>query len=297
MAEPRCDGSGEIVGQQIEQRGTADIVQRGGQHDRIDALGLERLAQALPQVFDRQRALLEEFFHQRVIALGDHFHQRFVRGLGGLGQILGNLLDLRLAVAVGRVDMRFHRDQVDHPAKRFLRANRQLQRHDVAAEHARDGLQRAIVIRQLAVHPVDGEGARHVIFGRVVPHFFRDHLHARRGVHQDQHRVGRHQGRARIVQKRAVTRRIQEINFYFFRLPGGRPLGVSQARVNRDFPGDFLFVPVGNRVSLGDLSQPGGHPRGEQQRRHQLGFPRVAVTGNPHIAYGLRSVSFHRSTP
>ena len=33
--------------QQIEQRRAADIVQRGGQHDRVDALGLERFAQAL----------------------------------------------------------------------------------------------------------------------------------------------------------------------------------------------------------------------------------------------------------
>ena len=56
---------------------------------------------------------------------------------GGLGQIRGNLLDLGLAVAVGRVDMRLHGDQIDHAAEILLRADRQLQRHDVAAEHAR----------------------------------------------------------------------------------------------------------------------------------------------------------------
>ena len=236
MAVPRCDGIGKHFDQQIEQRGAADIVQRGGQHDRVDALGLKCVAQALSQILDRQRALLEKFLHQRVVALGDHFHQRFVRDLRRLGQIRGNLLDLRLAVAVRRVDVRLHRDQVDDAAKRFLRADRQLQRHDVAAEHARDRFHRAVVIRQLAVHPVDDERARHIVLGRVVPHFFRDHLHARRGVHHDQHGVRRHERRARVVQKRAVARRIQKIDFYFFRLarccclPRGRPLGVGQAR-------------------------------------------------------------------
>ena len=67
--------------------------------------------------------------------------------------------------------------------------------------------------------------------------------------------------------------------------------------MNRDLARDFLFVPVGDGVSFGDLSQPGGHPRGEQQRRHQLGFPRVAVTGNAHIAYGLRCIGFHLLPP
>ena len=112
------------LGQQIEERRAADIVQRGSQHYRVDAFGLECLAQAFAQVFDRQRALLEKFLHQRVIALGDHFHQGFMRDLGRLGQVLGNLLDLGLAVAVRRVDVRFHGDQVDDPAERFLRADR-----------------------------------------------------------------------------------------------------------------------------------------------------------------------------
>ena len=251
----------------------------------------------------RQRAFLEKFLHQRVVALGDHFHERFVCDLGRVRQIRGNLFDPRLAVAVRRVDMRLHGDQVDRAAKRFLRSDGQLQRHDVAAEHACDGFHGAVVIRKLAVHPVEDERARHVVLDRVVPHLFRHHLHARRRVHHDQHGVGGHQGRARVVQKRAVARRVQKIDFYFFslasccELPRGRPLGVGQARMDGDFSGDLFLVPVGDRRTLGDLSQPGGHPRGKQQRRHQLGFPRVAVTGNPHVANGLRCVGFHRSTP
>ena len=40
-------------GQQIEQRRAADIVQGGGQHDRVDALGLKGFAQAFSQILDR----------------------------------------------------------------------------------------------------------------------------------------------------------------------------------------------------------------------------------------------------
>ena len=288
---------GKHIDQEIEQRAAADVVQRRGQHHRIDALGLKSFAQPFHQVLHRQRAFLEEFLHQRVVALGHHLHQRFVRHLGGFGEFRGNLFDFRLAVAVGRVHVRLHGDQVDHAAKIFLRADRQLHGNHVAAKHARDRLHGAFVARQLTVHPVDRERARQVVLGRVVPDLLRYHLHARERVHHDQRRVGRHQRRARIVDERAVARRVQKINSYFFRLAAGRPFGVGLARVNRDLPRDFFLVPVRDRVSFGDLPQPGGHPRGKQQRRHQLGFPRVAVTGNTHIAYGLRCIGFHRATP
>ena len=288
---------GKHFHQEIEQRGAADVVQRGRQHHRINALGLESVAQPFHQVFHRQRALLEELLHQRVVALGDHFHQCLMRSLGGLGEFPGNLLDFRFAIAIRCVNVRLHRDQVHDAMKTFLRADRQLHGNHVAAKHARQRLHRAVVTRQLAVHPVDRERARQVILDGVVPDLLRYHLDSRERVHDDQRRVRSHQRRARIVNERAVTRRIQKIDFYFFALSARRPFGIRQPRMDRNFSGDLFFVPVGDGVSLGNLSQPIGHPGCIQQGRHQLRFSGVAVTGNSHIAYGLRCIGFHFSTP
>ena len=75
-------GRRENLDQEIQDRVAADIVQRGAQHHRKDALVSNCLAQPFLQILDRQRALLEKFLHQLVVALGDHLHQCFVRGLG-----------------------------------------------------------------------------------------------------------------------------------------------------------------------------------------------------------------------
>ena len=64
-----------------------------------------------------KRAFVEKFLHQLVVAFGDQFHQRFVRCLRFFGQIGGNFLDFGFAVAIGRVDQRLHRDQINHAAE------------------------------------------------------------------------------------------------------------------------------------------------------------------------------------
>ena len=134
--------------------------------------------QPAQQILDGKRALLKKLLHQLVVALGDHLDQLFVRLLGRLGHVRGNLFDLGAAVAVRRVDQRLHGHQIHHAAKIFFRADGQLHRHHAAAESLLHRFQRAVEIGQLAVHPVDHNGARQFVLGAVVPHLFRDHLHA-----------------------------------------------------------------------------------------------------------------------
>jgi hypothetical protein len=132
-----------------------------------------------------KRALVEKLLHQRVVAFGDHFHQGFVRFLGVLDEGCGNFFDFRLAVAIRRVGQRLHGDQVHHPAKAFLRTDRQMQGNHAAAEDALHRFEGAVETGQFAVHPVEDERARQIVLGGVVPHFLGDHLHARGGVNQD----------------------------------------------------------------------------------------------------------------
>ena len=87
--------------------------------------------------------------------------------------------------------------------------------------------QRALEIGQLAVHPVDHDGARQLVLGAVVPDLFGHHLHAGRRVHHHQRRIGRNQRRARLVDERAVARRIQKIDLGLF--APGPPLAAHSA--------------------------------------------------------------------
>ena len=88
---------------EVQDRVAADIVQRRTQQYGKDALCLHGFAQALFQIFHRQRALVEEFLHQRVVALSDHFDQLLVRRFRFFGALGGNFVCLCLAVAIGRV--------------------------------------------------------------------------------------------------------------------------------------------------------------------------------------------------
>jgi len=78
-----------------------------GQHDRIIRLPGRRRA-ILSSSFDRQRAFLEEFLHQRVVASRPS-PQRLVRHLGR-SKVGGNLFDFGLRPS--GVHVRLHRDQV-----------------------------------------------------------------------------------------------------------------------------------------------------------------------------------------
>ncbi len=170
---------GKHIRQQIEQRGAADIVQRARSAPRDKCAWPERrragpsVRSSIGSVPFSKNSSISASSPSATISTSVSWRLLAASARSsGISSIFG------LAVAVRSVDVRLHRDQIDHAAKSVLRADRQLQRHDVAAEHARERFHGAVVARQLAVHPVDGERARQVILDRVVPHFFGHHLHA-----------------------------------------------------------------------------------------------------------------------
>ena len=178
------------LGQEIQDRFAADVVQPArGQHRKQPVL-THRFAQSLLQVLDGQRSLLEKLLHQRVVALGHHLHQLLVPFARRVGEFGGDLLHLRAAVAVGLVEMGLHRHQVHHAAEALFRADRQMHGHRAAPEHLVDRCERTAEIGQFAVHPADHERPRHPVFRAVVPHFFRHHLHPGHRLHQNQGRIG-----------------------------------------------------------------------------------------------------------
>ena len=86
----------------FENQVRADVVQRRGAQHREDAHLAHALLEAFDNMFGAKGAFLEKFFHQGIVALGYHFHQRFVGLLGGFGQVGRDFALFALAVAIRR---------------------------------------------------------------------------------------------------------------------------------------------------------------------------------------------------
>ena len=192
----------------------------------------------------RKGALVEELFHVGVVAFRHHLHQRFMRRLRLAGVLGRDVAFLALSVAIRRVAIRAHANQIDDALKIALAAHRQVDRHRRAAEvflHARQG---ALKIGALAIQLVHHNRPRQfVVFGEC-PDLFGLHFHSRHPVHHHDRGVGSHQGAARIVNKNVVTRCIQEVDL------GLLPLGHGDGGRDRDFALDFLLVKIRDRVAL-----------------------------------------------
>src|SRR5688572_19014614 len=96
---------------------------------------------------------------------------------------------------------------------------------------------------------------------------------------------------ARIGEKVAESGRIEQIDFRLV------PLRVGEAGGERMLAADFLFVVVRHCIAFVDLAEAVDHPGIEQQRGHELGFARTAVTHYSHVADTGSVVDLHRWDP
>ncbi len=126
-------------------------------------------AHALLEIFDRQRALVEELLHQIVVTFRDELDERFVRCLRLLRELFGNRANFGLPIAIGRILVRFHRHEIDDAVELAIGPDRQLHGNGAAPERFLHGLHGALVTGQLAIHAVHDERARQVILVRVIP--------------------------------------------------------------------------------------------------------------------------------
>ena len=149
-----------VVHDEVQHLVGADVAQSGGEEHGENLVFANGVVQAADDVLFGDGALVEELFHQRVVAFGDQLDQPLVRGLGLLGQVVGNRSDLRLAVAAHLVGVGLHLHQVDDAGEALLRADRQLHRNHGAAEGVGQRLHHAIEVGAVAVHAGADDGAR-----------------------------------------------------------------------------------------------------------------------------------------
>ena len=188
------DGRGQVIDHGVEQQADALVLEGGAAEYRGDAQGQDGVAGGALDVLLADLPVVQEFFHQFQVEIGqpfDHFGAKFL----GLGQhVFRDGADLHLHFLVGD-GLHFH--QVDHAAEIFLAADGQLIDQGVGAQHVvhhGDGLEQ---VAALAVHLVDEGDARHLVAVGLVPdglalrldaaHGAEDHddavQHAQRALH------------------------------------------------------------------------------------------------------------------
>ena len=270
----------------------------------MQAPGAQRRPQPQAQVFFRQRPLLEELFHQLVVALGHHLDQGFVGLLGGVGELGGDVAHRGFAGAIALVAPSLHSDQVNQAAEAGGFAERQGHRHDAPPEALREGAEGALEAGVVAVHLADDENAGQLELDGVVPDFFRHHFGASHRVHEDERAVGGHQRRLGVVDEEVVAGRVDEVELDFLSrgpalrsLGGGGPLGVRERRPDGNLARDFFFVEVGHRLALVHPPQALDEPGGVQAGGDQRGLAGVAVAGDPDGADGFSRIHLHRILP
>ena len=175
-------------------------------------------------LFDLQRALVEELLHEGVVALGDHLDQRFVRVLSGLGKVGRDVALFALAIAIGRVGVGLHTDEVDHTFEFALGADGDLDGDGGAAEVGLHTFEGAIEGGALAIELINNDGAGELEIVGERPDFFGLDFDAGHAIDQDEGGIGGNEGRASVVNKDVVAGSIEDVDFGFF------PLGERRRR-------------------------------------------------------------------
>ncbi len=254
-------GAGEVLECEVQKQIGPDIVQRRSAEHREHAALANGLAQAVVNMFHGQGAGVEELFQVGVVAFGHHFDQRFVRGLGGFGEVRGNLAFFSLAVAVGRVGVGLHLHQIHHALKVFLGADGQVNRNGGAAKEGLHAFEGALEAGALAVQFVDDDGARKLKFFAEGPNLLGLHFDAGHAVHQDEGRIGRRERGLGVIDKNVEAGRVQQVDLFLI------PLGCRDGGGNRDLARDLFVVEIGDGGAFVDAREAAGGARCVQQSR------------------------------
>ena len=270
-----------------------DVGDAAGEQDGEDAVFANGFVERGDEVLLGDGALGEVLFHQLVFAFGDQFDQRFVGGLGRLGEAGGNFGDLAAAVAVGRVVEGLHGDQVDDAVKTVGVGDGQLDGDAGAApalvQIVDEGAEAAAAAGFGVVHLVDDHEAGNVGFFGEPPDALGDGLDAVLGVDHDGGRFDGKQGGAGFVGEHVEAGGVDEVDF------GALPLGEGDGVVHGGAAGDFFFVVGGDGRAVFDAALGGGHFGGMQQSGNQGGLAAVRMPHYSYVADLTSLVRFHVS--
>jgi hypothetical protein len=253
--------------------------------------GADPLGQPFEEVVGTEVTLVEVLLHQLFVAARDLLDEPLAQLRDALDQVGRDLPHLVAARAVGRVEQRPVRKQVDDAAERALAADRDCDRRHRRAQVAPDLLEAAVEVRALAVHLVDEDGHRQVAARGAAPQGLGPHLHPVGRAHHADHPVADRQGVGRVTHEVRAARHIDE----------GQTLaaiiGAGDPRRDRALALQLLRLDVEAGVARVHRPEPRGRLGVEQdgfpERRGAV--PTVADQGD--VAYVACGIGLHRGNP
>ncbi len=269
FTELALDRGRHVVDDEVEHLIGADVAQARSEEHRENFVFANGIVQAGDDVLLGDGALVEELFHQRVIALGYQLDQSLVRGLGLLGHVVRDRADLGLAVAAHLVGVGLHLHQVDDPSEALFGADGQLHRNHGSPESRGERFHHPIEVGALAIHAGTNNGAGQSELVAVVPDALSDDLDS--GNRVDHHERGFDSGQRHLgfMDEHTEAGGVDEVDLGF------APLHHRGGGGNRHGPRDFFLVVIGGGVAFVDPAQTLGGAGGEQQGRGEGSFTRV----------------------
>ena len=180
-------------------------------------------------------------------------------------------------------------DEIDHTAKRILRAERQLYRYSHRVKLLTDLVYDPDEVGTLPVHLVHHDNARHAILVGLVPHGFRLGLHTGPGAEHGHGAVEYAQRAFYFRREVNVAGRIDQVDLVLRVVPF--PKGGDCRRRNSDAAFCFLWIGVHRRVSVIDASHFVDHAGIIKDAFGDRGLARIDVGHDTYISY--LSVRFH----
>ena len=213
-----------------------------------------------------KRAGVEKLLHQRVVGLGDHLDERFARGLRRRLELGRNRAFRGLPLPSAAKVHAFIATRSTTPRNALLLADRQLHRHDRAAEHGTQRFERSIEAGTFAVEPVQHDDARQLELGRRRPTPSRSRPRRRRPRRRRRARRPHAQRCPRIAQEIRHARRIDEVDLVL--VPLERRRGCRPACASARSPLRRSRSPSSRRPRV----------RSGSPRRHRTAAPKRAVS-------------------
>ena len=266
---PRSTAVGHVVDEEVEYFVGPDVAETGSEQHGKYLVFANGVVQAGDDVLLGNRALVEELFHQRVVAFGDQFDQTLVRGLGFFLHVGRNVADLGFAVAAHFVGVSLHPHQVDDAAETLLRTDGQLHRNHGAPERRGQRFHHAGEVGALAVHARADDGARQGELVAVMPDALGDDFHAADRVHHHQRGLDRRQHHLGFMDEHVEARRVDEVDL------GVAPLDHRGRGRNGHRPRDLFVVVIGHGVAFIHAAKPLRGAGGEQHGRCERGLAGV----------------------
>ena len=292
---PGFDRDGSIGGRradladEVGQPVDADERGRRTEQDRELDVVEHLVGQRALQLRDRRDVTGEVALELLVVAGDDLLDERVVQRVL-LGLDLGRQRRGVVRAAGLVLEGLVRQDVGDAVERRFL-AERELQRHDAAAEGGAELLEHTVEVGPLLVLLVDEDHAGHAQLGAAPPQHLGLDLDPLDGAHHEDGQVGDRQRRLHLRHEVGVAGGVDDVDA--IGAVAVLPLERRECQRERDLPLHRFGLGVGGGRPVVHLARPGDGSRACQQRLDQRGLPAPAVSEQYDVADLVRPRIVH----